>query len=83
MVKFVMGSPLYRQEQELKRWNIFLSRQAMTNWLMWCTDNYLKYIYDELRRELVKHDLLHADETELQVIHGPGKAPQSKGWMWL
>ena len=81
--KFVMGSPLYRQEQELKRRNIFLSRQTMSNWLMWCTDNYLKYIYDELRRELVKHDLLHADETELQVLHEPGKAPQSKSWMWL
>ncbi len=81
--KFVMGSPLYRQEQELKRRNILLSRQTMSNWLMWCTDNYLKYIYDELRGELVKHDLLHADETELQVLHEPGKAPQSKSWMWL
>ena len=81
--KFVMGSPLYRQEQELKRQNILLSRQTMSNWLMWSTDNYLKYVYDELRRELVKHDLLHADETELQVLHEPGKAPQSKSWMWL
>ncbi len=50
---------------------------------MWSTDNYLKYVYDELRRELVKHDLPHADETELQVLHEPGKAPQSKSWMWL
>ena len=27
--------------------------------------------------------LLHADETETQVLHEPGKAPQSKSYMWL
>ncbi len=29
--KFVMGSPLYRQEQELQRSGIKLSRQTMSN----------------------------------------------------
>ena len=32
--KFIMGSPLYRQEQELKRQGIALSRQTMSNWLL-------------------------------------------------
>ncbi|MBR6413574.1 MAG: IS66 family transposase [Oscillospiraceae bacterium] len=32
---------------------------------------------------LVARDLLHADETEVQVLHEPGKAPQSKSYMWL
>ena len=31
--KFVMGSPLYRQEQELNRQGIPLSRQTMSNWI--------------------------------------------------
>lgn len=31
--KFVMGSPLYRQEQELKRQGITLSRQTMSSWI--------------------------------------------------
>ncbi len=31
--KLVMGSPLYRQEQELKRQGIPLSRQIMSNWI--------------------------------------------------
>lgn len=32
--KFVMASPLYRQEQELKRMGISLSRQTMSNWIL-------------------------------------------------
>jgi len=32
--KFVMHSPLYRQEQELKQKGIELSRQSMSNWLL-------------------------------------------------
>ncbi|NLM20118.1 MAG: transposase [Clostridiaceae bacterium] len=27
--------------------------------------------------------MLHADETELQVLHEEGKSPQSKSYMWL
>lgn len=32
--KFVMYSPLYRQEQELKRQGVELTRQTMSNWLL-------------------------------------------------
>ena len=32
--KFVMGSPLYRQEQEWAQNGILLSRQTMPNWLV-------------------------------------------------
>ena len=34
--KFVMGSPLYRQEQEWNRQGVLLSRQTMSNWLLRC-----------------------------------------------
>ena len=40
--KFVMGCPLYRQEQEINRKGIHLSRQTMSNWirtsLLFCTN---------------------------------------------
>ena len=35
--KFVMGSPLYRQEQEINRKGIHLSRQTMSNWILTAT----------------------------------------------
>ena len=81
--KFVMGSPLYRQEQELKRRGIPLSRQTMSNWILRAAQDYLYPVYEMLHTELLKHEILHADETELQVLHEPGKKPQSKSYMWL
>lgn len=81
--KFVMGSPLYRQEQELKRQGIPLSRQTMSNWLLWSAEHLLKPVYDQLHEELLKREVLHADETTLQVLHEPDKTARSNSYMWL
>ena len=81
--KFVMGSPLYRQEQEINRKGIKLSRQTMSNWILKATEDYLTPVYEQLHKELLKRDVLHADETTLQVLHEPGKKPQSDSYMWL
>ena len=81
--KFVMGSPLYRQEQELNRQGIPLSRQTMSNWILKASEIYLTPVYEQLHRELLTRDVLHADETTLQVLHEPGKKPQTESYMWL
>ena len=81
--KFVMGSPLYRQEQEINRKGIHLSRQTMSNWILRAAEDYLAPVYEQLHRELLKRDVLHADETTLQVLHEPGKKPQTDSYMWL
>ena len=81
--KFVMGSPLYRQEQEINRKGIQLSRQTMSNWILKATEDYLTPVYEHLHKELLKRDVLHADETTLQVLHEPGKKPQTDSYMWL
>lgn len=81
--KFVMSVPLYRQEQEWNRAGVLLSRQTMSNWLIKCTEDYLAPVYDNLKTQLVRRTVLHADETTLQVLHEEGKKPQSKSYMWL
>jgi len=81
--KFVMGAPLYRQEQDLNRNGIMLSRQTMSNWLLKATEDWLEPIYDALKQILCQHSVLHADETTLQVLREPGKPAQSKSYMWL
>lgn len=81
--KYVMGSPLYRQEQELNRSGVTLSRQTMSNWLMWSSEHWFAPIYEQLHRQLVSRQVLHADETTLQVLHEPGKKAQSKSYMWM
>lgn len=81
--KFVMGSPLYRQEQEWNRQGFMISRQTMSNQMIRCSDDWLAPVYDELHKLLVKRDLLHADETELQVLHEEGRDAKAKSFMWL
>ena len=81
--KYVMGSPLYRQAQELNRSGVMLSRQTMSNWLMWVSEHWFAPIYDQLHKQLVSRQVLHADETTLQVLHEEGKKAQSKSYMWM
>ena len=81
--KYVMYSPLYRQEQEYMRAGVPLSRQTMSNWLLKAASLWFKPLYDRMKTEMLKQDILHADETTLQVLHEPGKKAQSKSYMWL
>lgn len=81
--KFVMGVPLYRQEQEWQRQGIALSRQTMSNWVIRAAEDWLEPIYDTLHEMICARDVLHADETTLQVLREPGKTAQSKSYMWL
>lgn len=81
--KFAMASPLYRQEQEWKQNGIWLSRQTMSNWLIKASEDWLEPIYEKMKQRLCGHNVLHGDETVLQVLKEPGKAAQSKSYMWL
>jgi transposase len=81
--KFVMSVPLYRQEQEWNRAGIMLSRQTMSNWIIRCAEDWLKPVYDRLKKHLLERDVLHGDETTVQVLHEPGKSAQSKSYMWV
>jgi len=81
--KFMMASPLYRQEQELKQNGIMLSRQTMSNWLIKASNDWLEPLYEKMRQKLLEHEVLHVDETTVQVLKEPGKAAQSKSYMWL
>jgi transposase len=55
--KFMMASPLYRQEQEWRQNGIWLSRQTMSNWLIKASENWLEPIYAEMKRRLCEHKI--------------------------
>lgn len=81
--KYVMASPLYRQAEEWKQNGILISRQTMSNWLIKACDNWLLPIYEAMKQKLLQSQVLHADETTLQVIKEPGKTAQQKSYIWL
>lgn len=81
--KFVMHSPLYRQEQELKQKGIELTRQTMSNWFITATKLWLEPLYDRMKEQLVQENVLHADETTLRVLRTKEKPTATKSYMWL
>jgi len=70
--KFVMGSPLYRQEQELKRQGIPLSRQTMSNWLLRAAEEWLEPLYVVMREILLNRSVFHTDGYEAYHSLGSG-----------
>lgn len=81
--KYVESIPLYRQEKQLERLGVFISRQTLANWMMHGANAWLQLIYDAMYRHLLQHDILHADETTLQVLSEPDRPAESKSYMWL
>ena len=81
-LKYVLGVPLYRQEQDLQRRGVALSRQNLSNWALRGADLLLP-LYRRLYALLLKRAILHADETEVQVLKEAGRSAENKSYMWL
>ena len=81
--KYAEAIPLYRQEQQFKKYGIQLSRQTLANWMIKSSEHHLKPLYDLMHRELVSKSVLHADETVLEVLCEPGREATNDSYMWL
>ena len=81
--KYVNGIPLYRQEKDWEQTGIGLSRATMANWIIRSSEDHLMPVVEHLRKELMKRDIIHCDETPVQVLKEEGKKPQTKSYMWL
>ena len=80
--KFCKAVPLYRLEQNLQRMDVNISRQSMSNWLI-AGAELLRPLYDLLHVHLISEDILHADETPLQVNRVNGRDKPINGYMWF
>ena len=82
MKKYADALPLYRQEQIWKREGVELKRGTMANWVIQAAERYLKPFSDAFREELLKQEVVHADETVLQVNREPGKKATEESRIW-
>ncbi len=78
--KYVDHLPLYRQEQIFARHGITLSRKTMADGV-WRTGDWLRIIYDELRKELQREKYLQIDETPVRYLV-PGNGKTKRGYLW-
>ena len=82
VAKYLDGLPLYRLEGIAKRFGVDLPRNKIARWIV---DIGLKLsVMVELLIETHNdYDIGCADETGIQVLKEPRRAPQSKSWFWI
>ena len=81
--KYCNSIPLYRQEKDWKQYGAEISRATLANWIIYCTEHYLRPVYDYFHRELVRRSFAMADETRVQVLNEPDRRAQTQSFMWV
>ena len=81
--KYVNALPLYRQEKDWEQYGIKLSRATLANWVIRCSTDWFLPIIERFKQELMQEDIIHADETTVQVLKEENKKATTKSYMWL
>lgn len=81
--KSFLHLPFYRQSKDWLEKGVPLPRETAAHWYNFCALNYLYPIYEELHKELLHREIIHADEVPCQVLHEEGKEATSKSYMWI
>jgi transposase len=80
--KFIDHTPFYRQEKQLLRLGVELSRTTMCKWAMQ-TAAVCRPLLNLLIDEVLVASYINIDETTLQVLQEPGRDPTTKSYMWV
>lgn len=78
--KFEQKVPAYRQEAHWALLGYPIPRHNMTHWHIKCSEYYFEDIVSEMKKELLKSEVLHADETTFKVL---ADKERQKSYMWL
>ena len=82
--KYYLGVPFYRQEKMWDDKGLVLPRNMMANWSIKINEYYLEALWKLMQKELKsKCEVLHSDETTIQVNKEPGRNATSNSYMWL
>ena len=65
--KFVEHMPLYRQQDELARANILISRSTLCGWLEQCAGLF-KPLVELMHKEVLQSEVIQGDETPVPVL---------------
>lgn len=79
--KYQDGLPLYRQAALLSRFGGDLSRSTLAASLV-RVGHALQPVINLLRDRLLEADVIHGDETVVQVLKEPGRPAQTKSYLW-
>ena len=80
VAKYTDHLPLYRQESIFERAGLAIPRSTLAQWVGQCGVQ-LQPLADALRTELLKHGVLHADETPVAMLK-PGNGKTHRAYLW-
>ena len=81
--KFVNALPFDRQEKDWANFGVQISRATLANWVIYVSIKWLSPLYAQLKAVLVCSAVIQSDDTPVQVLHEPDKAPESESRMWV
>lgn len=81
--RFFLSLPYNRMEAEFRQLGVKIRRATLASWCITSAKEFFLPVYERLHREIVKRDIVHADETTCQVLHEEGKDATSTSYMWL
>ena len=81
--KFQFALPFSRQEKLWRMMGIKISKATMSNWILYAYRDWLKPMLEVMQKQLLREDVLHADETRVQVMKEKGRKNTSQSYMWL
>lgn len=81
--KYCQAVPLYRQEKEFRALGVELSRTTMANWVIYAATKWVIPVCNAMKAELLKSNVIHADETVVQVLHEEGRKATTDSRMWV
>lgn len=79
--RFDHGLPYYRQENIFNQARFPFNRTTLAKLMIRSADR-MTALYEILKDELRSQDIIHADETVMQVLKEPGRKPQTNSYLW-
>ena len=80
--KYFFSLPLYRQEALFKQKEIEIPRITMARWMIACGNAVLPLV-NGIKKYILSQNVVHCDETPVQVLSGTGKKATAKTYMWV
>jgi transposase len=80
--KYADGVPLARFETILARHGAEVPRQTLARWVIGASQA-LQPLANLMRDVLLESDVIHMDETRVQVLKEPGRDPSTQSFMWV
>lgn len=81
--KFAKAVPLYRQEKDFNSKGVPLLRETMSDWVCIAAEQWCLPVYEKMIALLIAGNIIHADESVLQVLHEEGRKATTDSRMWV